>query len=144
MPLGYRVEDRKLIVVPREAETVRDIMRRYLECNSVRTLLPELARDGIVTKCSIARNGKVRGGVIYCPAFRQWPICGLRGGVIDPPALAGADIGIAMGTGTDVAMQSAGVTLLHGDVADILHARRLSGLSALASPALCSQSRCAR
>ena len=63
--LGYQVEERKLVVVPEEAETVRHIMRRYLESQNVFDLLDQLQRDRVVSKIVKGRDGSIRGGVPF-------------------------------------------------------------------------------
>ena len=63
VPLGYDAKDRKLIVNPAEAETVRFIFRRYLEVGNVRLLRDELERLGIVGKVRMSQERP--GGVVY-------------------------------------------------------------------------------
>jgi len=111
--------------------------------DAVKTLRDEgvrvvmLTGDNETTAEAVARRlgiDDVRAGVL--PANKSEVVKALRvqgravamagDGVNDAPALAAADIGIAMGTGTDVAIESAGVTLLKGDLKGILRARRLS------------------
>lgn len=70
--LGYDVKDRKLVVVPEEAATVREIMERYLASDSVRTLLVELEDAGIVSKRTTAKNGTIRGGIPFRRGALSW------------------------------------------------------------------------
>ena len=61
-PLGYRVRDRKLVIVDVEAEIVRIIFRRYVELGSVRLLKDELEDRGIKSKSWTSASGRCRGG----------------------------------------------------------------------------------
>jgi site-specific DNA recombinase len=65
VPLGYRVIDKKLVVVPEEAEAVRTIFTSYLQLGSMGTLIEELDRRGIRTKANGLTNGTVRGGIRF-------------------------------------------------------------------------------
>jgi DNA invertase Pin-like site-specific DNA recombinase len=61
-PLGYRVEDRKLLVIDSEAEIVRSIFRRYAELGSVRLLKQELEARGINSKAWTSASDRITGG----------------------------------------------------------------------------------
>jgi Cu+-exporting ATPase len=108
---------------------------KALRSEGVRVVM--LTGDNKTTAEAVARGlgiEDVTAGVL--PSQKSAVVEGLRtqghivamagDGVNDAPALAAADVGIAMGTGTDVAIESAGVTLLKGDLRGILRARRLS------------------
>jgi site-specific DNA recombinase len=65
IPLGYATVNKKLVVVPEEAETVRAIFRLYLQCGSVGALAEELARRKIVSKVRTIANGRTQSGGPY-------------------------------------------------------------------------------
>jgi len=65
IPLGYATVNRKLVIVPEEAETVRTMFHLYLECGSVGALAEELARRNIVSKVRSFASGRVKGGGRY-------------------------------------------------------------------------------
>jgi len=113
---------------------------------AVRTLVAEgirvvmLTGDNTTTAQAVGRKlgiGEVEAEVL--PEDKSRIVARLRSegrvvamagdGVNDAPALAAADVGIAMGTGTDVAIESAGVTLLKGDLQGIARARQLSRMT---------------
>lgn len=100
----------RVVMLTGDGKTTAQAVGRELGIDEVvAEVLPE-------DKASVVQRLKTEGRVVAMAGD----------GVNDAPALAAADVGIAMGTGTDVAMESSGVTLLHGDLMGIVKARQLS------------------
>jgi len=100
---------RVVMVTGDSGATARAVARALGLDDVVAEVLPE-------QKAQIVRRFQAEGRVVAMAGD----------GVNDAPALAAADVGIAMGTGTDVAMESAGITLVQGDLGGIVRARRLA------------------
>jgi len=107
---GLRAEGIRVVMLTGDNWTTAKAVARRLGIDEVEAeVLPD-------QKSAVVQRYKAEGRVVAMAGD----------GVNDAPALAAADVGIAMGTGTDVAMESAGVTLLKGDLTGIVRARRLS------------------
>jgi Cu+-exporting ATPase len=107
---ALQAEGIRIVMLTGDNRTTADAVARRLGIADVEAeVLPD-------QKSAIVRRYKAAGKAVAMAGD----------GVNDAPALAAADVGIAMGTGTDVAMESAGVTLLKGDLTGIVKARRLS------------------
>jgi len=107
---GLHAEGIRVIVLTGDSRTTAEAVARKLQLDDVRAeVLPD-------QKAAVVRELQSQGRIVAMAGD----------GVNDAPALAQAHVGIAMGTGTDVAMESAGITLLSGDLRGILRARALS------------------
>ncbi|MCP4242003.1 MAG: copper-translocating P-type ATPase [bacterium] len=107
---SLRASGLRIVVLTGDAETTaRAVGRRLGLDDVVAGVLPD-------QKADVVQKFQAEGRVVAMAGD----------GVNDAPALARADVGVAMGTGTDVAMESAGVTLVRGDLRGIAQARRLS------------------
>ena len=117
-------------VKPEAADAIRD-----LQSEGIRVVM--LTGDSPTTAAAVARKLGIsdfeagvlpehKADVIYKLQQQGLTVAMAGDGINDAPALAQAQVGVAMGTGTDVAMESAGITLLKGDLLALVRARRLS------------------
>ena len=101
---------RSVIMLTGDNRTTADVIAKELNIDEVRAELEPKNKQEIVKEL------KAKGAVVMMAGD----------GINDAPALAQAEVGVAMGTGTDVAIESAGITLVKGDLIGIVKALRLS------------------
>jgi Cu+-exporting ATPase len=107
---ALRAEGLEIVMLTGDNRTAAEVVARAVGIDRVEAdVLPE-------RKAEVVRRLQAEGRVVAMAGD----------GVNDAPALAAAQVGIAMGTGTDVAIESAGITLVKGDLAGLVRARRLS------------------
>jgi len=107
---GLHAEGLRIVMLTGDSATTAQAVAKKLDIDEViAEVLPDQKAEAIQR---LQREGRV--------------VAMAGDGINDAPALAQAEVGIAMGTGTDVAMESAGVTLIKGDLRGIIRARRLS------------------
>jgi Cu+-exporting ATPase len=107
---ALREQGMRIVMVTGDLETTAQAIAKQLEIEEV--------------EAEVQPQGK---GEVIKRLREEGHIVAMAGdGINDAPALAAADVGIAMGTGTDVAIESAGITLLKGDLRGIVRARKLS------------------
>jgi heavy metal translocating P-type ATPase len=107
---ALRQEGLRIVILTGDRKESASMIAAQLKINEVESEVSPGQKDDIVKK--LQREGRV--------------VAMAGDGFNDGPALAAADVGIAMGTGTDVAIESAGITLLKGDLRGIVRARKLS------------------
>jgi Cu+-exporting ATPase len=107
---ALRAQGIRVVMLTGDNRTTAQAVARRLAIDEVEAEVLPAGKSAVIARLK-------RGGAVVAMA---------GDGTNDAPALAAADVGIAMSTGTDVAMESAGVTLLKGDLAGIVRARTLS------------------
>ncbi|MEO7190930.1 MAG: heavy metal translocating P-type ATPase [Vicinamibacterales bacterium] len=117
-------------IKPGTAETIRALeaagVRVVMATGDSRATAMATARGLGITEIHAEMLPDQKAGVVKALQTQGRVVAMAGDGINDAPALAQATVGIAMGTGTDVAMETAGVTLVRGDLAGILRARRIS------------------
>jgi P-type Cu+ transporter len=124
---AFTVKDR---VKPSAIEAIRELRREGIEVvlatGDRRAVAESIARELAIDQIEAEVQPQQKAEIVSRLRTQGHVVAMAGDGINDAPALAAAGVGIAMGTGTDVAIENAGITLLKGDLRGILRARRLS------------------